>query len=119
MAIKTILLPTDFSESAQCAFTEAHDLARQLGAKLHVLHVQDGSCLRVAIREGLLDAAQTDEQLEEAVHQLIERRFEVMLAGLDPGDIVVARVSRRGESAFTIIAYAAEIGADIIVIGRR
>jgi nucleotide-binding universal stress UspA family protein len=51
MPINTILVPTDFSENAHVAFETACDLALQLGAKLHVLHVQDESALRVAIKE--------------------------------------------------------------------
>jgi len=119
MTIKTILVPTDFSESALAAFKVACGLANQLGAKLCVLHVRDESCLRVAIKEGLLNEAQTDEQLEEAVHKLEITRFEAMLGCVDRGDIAVEQTSRRGESAATIVAYAAETKADLVVIGRR
>ena len=34
------LLPTDFSENSQVAFERACGLARQLGAKLYLLHIQ-------------------------------------------------------------------------------
>jgi universal stress protein A len=119
MAIKTILLPTDFSESALSAFKVACGLANQLGATLCILHVRDESCLRVAIKEGLLNGAQTDEQLEEAVHQLEKSRFERMLGCVDHTAIAVEQASRRGESAAAIVAYAIEIKADLVVIGRR
>ena len=50
MRIERILVPTDFSENSQVAFERAYSLARQLGAKLYVLHIQDGSVLRTAIK---------------------------------------------------------------------
>src|SRR5438093_11767786 len=65
MSIKTILVPTDFSEHAQRAFERACDLAGQVGAKVYLLHVQTESALRTAIKEGLVDGASTDEELKE------------------------------------------------------
>lgn len=38
-AIRQILFPTDFSDASRLAGTTAADLARQSGARLHVLHV--------------------------------------------------------------------------------
>lgn len=37
--IRQILFPTDFSDASRLAGTTAADLARQFGARLHVLHV--------------------------------------------------------------------------------
>ena len=119
MKIKIILAPTDFSENAQVAFEKAYDLARQLGAKLFILHVKDESNLRIAIKEGLLEADMTDEQLEEAVRHLTEERFAKLLASVDSSQVAIEHVSRRGDSGATILAYAKEVGADIIVIGRH
>jgi nucleotide-binding universal stress UspA family protein len=117
MSIKTILVPTDFSEHAQRAFERANDLASQLGAKLYLLYVQTDSALRTAIKEGLLDGARTDEELQDAVSQLIEERFSQTLCAVDHSQI--EHTSRRGDPDSVIPAYAEEIGADLIVIGRR
>jgi len=119
MSIKTILVPTDFSEHAQRAFERACDLAGQLGAKVYLLHVQSASALRIAVKEGLLDGASTDEELQTAVAQLIEERFSEVLSGSDRSQISIERVWRRGEPGAVITAYAKEIGADLVVIGRR
>ena len=119
MKIKNILAPTDFSENAQVAFEKAYDLAQQLGAKLFVLHVRDESNLRIAIKEGLLEADITDEQLEEAVKNLTEERFANLLGSVDGSQVAIEHISRRGDSGATILSYAKEIGADIIVIGRH
>jgi nucleotide-binding universal stress UspA family protein len=110
-------VPTDFSEHAQRAFERASDLAAALGAKLYLLHVQSASALRVAVQEGLLDDASTDEQIERAVEELIEQRFSQTMSGVTTSH--VEKVLRRGDPAAVIIAFAEEIGADLIAVGRR
>jgi universal stress protein A len=117
--IKTILVPTDFSEHAQRAFERAFDLAEQLGAKLFLLHVQAESFLRTAVTEHLLDGASTDEMLKDAVSQLIEERFSQTLCAVDHSRIAVEHTARRGDPDAVISSYAEEIGADLIVIGRH
>jgi nucleotide-binding universal stress UspA family protein len=119
MSINNILVPTDFSENAQVAFERAYDMARQLKARLYVLHVRDESNLRIAIKEGLLEAESTDEQLQAAVEQLTQERFSKLISGVDRSQVEIEHVSRRGDSDATILAYAKEIDADIIAIGRR
>lgn len=119
MSIKTILVPTDFSEHAQRAFERACDLAGQLGAKVYLLHVQTGSALRVAVKEGMLDDISTDEELEKAVAELAEQRFSQVLCSVDSSQIEIEHSVRRGEPGAVIAAYADEIGADLMVVGRR
>jgi nucleotide-binding universal stress UspA family protein len=117
--IKTILIPTDFSANAQAAFATAYDLAQQLGATLHVLHVQDESVLRIALKEGLLEANASDEEIRLEVQKIIEMRFSSMLAGISGSDVKIQHLSRRGDAETEILKYANEIGADMIVLGMR
>lgn len=117
--VGTILVPTDFSENAQRAFEVAYDLARQCGAGLHVLHVQDEGTLRTAVKENLLTPESTDEQLSQAVGELIEGRISTMLAGLDRSEVNIVRAFRRGVPASVVIGYAAEVKADLVVVGLR
>lgn len=119
MSISTILVATDFSEHSQRAFDRACDLARQLGAKVVLLHVQSAGALRTAVKEGLLDGASTDAELETAVAQLIAQRFSQVLSGADHSAVSIEQVVRRGEPGGAITAYASEISADLVVIGRR
>jgi universal stress protein A len=119
MYIKTILVPTDFSENAQNAFQRACDLARQTGAVIHLLHVQEESTLRTAIKEDLLADYTDDEALEAAVGQLNRQRLSEMTAGIDRSEIHIESLARRGDPKVVISDYAKEIHADITVIGRR
>ena len=118
MTIKTILVPTDFSEHASRAFEVARNLAAQLGATLHLLYVQSESALRIAVKEGLFEGCTTDDEVQTAVTQLIEQRFSQTLSGGD-SSVTIEHTTRRGEPGAAVIAYAQEIGADLVVVGRR
>jgi nucleotide-binding universal stress UspA family protein len=119
MAIKRILVPTDFSDNARLAFKKACELAQPLGAKLFVLHVHDESTVRIALREGLLREDSTDEALRAEIDRLTERRFAALLAAADTSGLDIEHVSRRGDSDVVIVRYASEIGADLVVVGLR
>jgi nucleotide-binding universal stress UspA family protein len=119
MPIKNILVPTDFSENARLAFEKAVDLACQVGAKLYLLHVQDESTLRTAVKEGLLLEDSTDEQLQAEVDRLTEERLAKLVGGCDTSSIEIARLVRRGEADVSITRFARENTADLIVVGLR
>ena len=119
MRIKRILVATDFSENAQVAFENAYKMASQIGAELYVLHVQDESTLRTAVKEGLVSSESTDEEIQAQVEQLTDMRFSNMLAGLSLSEVSIKHLSRRGDPHKTIVDYASEIGADIVVVGMR
>jgi nucleotide-binding universal stress UspA family protein len=96
VAIRQILFPTDFSVASEVAGRAAGDLARQFGARLHVLHVVPP----------VTDPTPAPEALRAAV------------AALGPGlDLLTAVVS--GVAARQIVAYARRVGIDLIVMGRH
>lgn len=119
MPIKNIVVPTDFSENAHVALEKAVDLACQLGAKIHLLHIQDESTLRIAVKEGLLREDSTDEQLQAEVDRLTKERFESLFINCDVSAINIEHLTRRGEADVVIVRFAREIDADLIVVGLR
>ena len=93
--VRTLLFPTDFSDCARYAGGKAAELARQFGARVHVLHVDPPVTAPVA-----------PERLAQAA------------AYLGPGiDATTATTS--GVPARAICAYARRISADLIVIGTH
>ena len=119
MQIKTILVPTDFSNNAHVAVEKGCELARRLGAKLYLLHAQDQSTLRTAIKKELFDMDATDELLQTRVLKMVEERFSELLASLDHTDLEIHSVSLRGDPKSLVTQYASEINADLVVIGMR
>ena len=119
MRIKKLLVPIDFSKNAQVAFDYGLNLANQLDANLFLLHVQEDSDLRIAVREGLLSDKSSDEELKAQVCELLESRFSMILAGMEDREIDVNHIVLRGDPKAIIPGYALEIGADLIVIGMH
>lgn len=119
MESKTLLVAVDFSENAEAAFDVAYDLARDLGSKLFVLHVQDENVLRTAIREDLFDDCATDEELEAAVKKLNEDRLATLLARAEPQELDIKHFSQRGDPKAVIVEWAINTNAYLLVVGRR
>jgi nucleotide-binding universal stress UspA family protein len=112
-----ILVPTDFSETADAALTYAKSLAEPLRATVHLLHVfQDpytrvpyGSETYVPPPPGLLERALADTRA-----QLLQR--------VDPDDdarFAGAWAIVEGLVAKEIVKYADDHAMDLIVMGTR
>ncbi len=96
LAIRQILFPTDFSDASRAAGETAADLARQFGARLHVLHV----VLPVT------DPAPAPAALRAVADELGR--------GLP---LVTAVAS--GLAARQIVAYARKNAVDLVVLGTH
>jgi len=93
-SIRRILHPTDLQDSGHAALSTAATLTRQLGAKLHVLHVE------APVTAGGPAAASELARIAAAHHEL-----------------PMAAVSRPGKvPSATILEYADESGVDLIVM---
>jgi len=108
-SIQRILHPTDFSEIAASAQVRAQELAAQLGAELHVLHVTSPPSSAIT--------AELDSSLSSSSSQV--RQLRARLQRTLPGGAEAVLAVRTGPAADTIVAYADDIAADLIVIGTR
>jgi len=107
--IRVILHPTDFSESSEAAVHVAHMLARDLGARLVILHV---ASLEV-LMEGT-PVAETDPRVYRDALENVRKRLD----GTDLKYPVETRISR-GFAPEGILQTAEEIGCDLIVMGSH
>lgn len=109
-----ILVPTDFSSTAEGAFAVASRLARSFSAELHLLHV------RVLLEEPHLAAGQRAE-----VQRLLETADRDTALSLDragagePGLAVVTHVVRGISAAEAIAESVANLGCGLVVMGTH
>ena len=103
-------------DAFRTALTYARDLAWTFRARLHVLHVLEDTFALPAGTEGSLsEFPRLERQVERDVHD----RLNALLSDADR-DAGARTVVRLGAApAATIVAYAAEIHADVIVMGTR
>ena len=108
LAIRTILHPTDFSESSDAAFRLASALARDYAARLVVLYVYPPPVNGAeAVDRGRPDGIEDD--VVAKLHELQPH---------DPG-ITVEYRAEEGYPADEVLAVAEAEGADLIVMGTH
>ena len=111
MIPKKILVPTDFSDTAEHGTRYAFQLARALGARVSLLYVY---IIPVPPEARALAGAFADETEQDA-----QKRLEEVAAKFHGSEALDAALLATGEPSTAIINTAREIGADLIVIGTH
>jgi nucleotide-binding universal stress UspA family protein len=109
-----ILVPTDFSPTAESAFTLALHLAQKFGAELHLLHV------RVIPEATYLEDMhqQEAERLLSLSDQHTEKALHREADSVEP--ITVQTHLMRGMSASeVVVAECTDLGCDLVVMGTH
>lgn len=118
--IERILCPIDFAPSTSSLLEEVADLARQLGAELHLLHVFENTYYNIpagidasaGYPGALLDA---DRRYKEQLRQQLEEAA----APYAEGDLTVHTRLSEGRAAETIVAIADEEKFGLIAMGTH
>ena len=113
--IKTIVVATDLSQTADVAVEQAAALARRCGASLWILHVfNDGFWASI---KGIYDAERWsgNEPALSARNRLSQQAREVA----DRHGIVVTGETRTGRAAAEIARFLTEHRADLLVVGEH
>ena len=117
IAIKNVLVATDFSEPSTTALEYGRALARTFGASLHVIHVVDG-----VVANGMLadtvpaNYAGLFDELEDAGR----RQLEATIRDDDRRELAAKPVLRTFTAAArAIVEYAEEQQIDVIVMGTH
>ncbi len=105
---KHILIPTDFSEHSRRAGGKALNLQKLLDSRLTVVHVVN--YLPPAFISAQSEHTSAAQVIERATAYLAQWAEEAGLAGAD-------QLVANGPAGREIIAAAASVGADVIVIG--
>lgn len=116
LAIKNVLVPTDFGSAADAALLYGRELAGRFGATLHLVHVVD--TLQIAgfpETYGEL-AAKLQADLEEAARKAIASR---LLDSDGSGPRTARAVITSTAPVIGIVDYAKTHGIDLIVMGTH
>ena len=114
--ITRILVPTDFSATADAALEYAYVLAERFGASIELLHVLDDPF----VADGMAAEAYISEApaLRSAMLHDAQKRLRHRAAAREGFPTVETEVLF-GHGARTIAEYAAERGTDLIVMGTH
>jgi nucleotide-binding universal stress UspA family protein len=114
-AIRTILVPHDFSAHSHAAYARAEQLARLSGASIHLLHVVNSPMLHAVTPAGPLHLALPDVVTKAARLEAAELLHEIA----SHSRCQVAVHVSEGLPADEICELAEEVAADLIVMGTH
>jgi nucleotide-binding universal stress UspA family protein len=126
--VKTILVPTDFSEGAQAALEHAAALAKAFKAKIVVLHVIETIAATMAETVKRVDPKTMAKGISQVpdltdVYAIVRRAVEPVLsdlvASLQKDGVAATSALAQGAAYAEIVAQSDAVGADLIVMGTH
>jgi nucleotide-binding universal stress UspA family protein len=117
IALKKILVATDFGEASDVALAYGRELAAPFGATLHVLHVAQDIYINAFGAENYAAMApQLQGDLEEGARKQLD---ELLVDSDRSGPPTTRAVLTSSSPAFAIVDYANDNGIDLIVMGTH
>jgi nucleotide-binding universal stress UspA family protein len=110
----TIVVGTDWSDTAEVAFVKALELARADGASLHVVTASRPSPPPASGASAAASASRSlgpDFQADVVLERTLER--------LGAEDVDVQQHTSSADPGEAIVAVAEQVGADLIVVGNK
>jgi nucleotide-binding universal stress UspA family protein len=116
IALKNILVPTDFGEPSQQALEYGRHFARQFGARLHLLHTVES----VLVPGGAEVPVAAVQQVEQGLESVALRQMDRAVTADDRASMDVVTMVRPARSAAAdIVDYARAEQIDLIVMGTH
>jgi nucleotide-binding universal stress UspA family protein len=116
LAIKNILVATDFSDASRAALEYGRELAKGYGATLHVLHVVDDIRWRYSLDMTAVDVTAVQESLEDSART----QLSALVTEEDRRQLKLrTRVFTATSAADSLVQYAAAEHCDLIVVGTH
>jgi nucleotide-binding universal stress UspA family protein len=117
IALKKILVATDFSEPSDAALAYGRELARTFGASLTVLHVVDNILTRAYGVDGVVLA---DPEFQREIETSAQRQVDAVLFDEDRKMLgAVGLVITSNSPSAAIVTYARDASVDLIVMGTH
>lgn len=115
MRIRRILAPTDFSTISLAAVDYALGLARDIGAELALLYVEDTAS---ALPAELVSSA-TGTRVMEQAHRAAQHQLKLLAGQVRKPGLKVHALILAGPAATRIVEAASKLRADWIVMGTH
>jgi nucleotide-binding universal stress UspA family protein len=114
MQIRKILVPTDFSDSAQRALEHAVAWAKTFRAEIHLLHAY-----QLPIQIGVGEPVALPQEFFDQMRARAQSRLDELRTKLESDGLVVHAHITADAASSAIVESADQLGADLIVMGTR
>jgi nucleotide-binding universal stress UspA family protein len=112
--IKSIVVGTDGSETAECAVERAVEIAEPLGAKAHLVSAYEQSAAKAG---GGFEVSRAEWMVSPGV--TVESVLERAVGLFKVKGIETETYARKGDPADAILEVAQQVEADLIVVGSK
>ena len=116
LALKTVLVPTDFSDASESALRYGKAMAEAFGASLHVVHVMEDLLAHAWAAEVYVSSM---PQLRDEIEKESRQRLETLLGEGDRTKFRAEIALLAGNPFLEIIRYAKAHDVDLIVMGTH
>jgi nucleotide-binding universal stress UspA family protein len=117
ITLNRILVATDFGEAAEAALGYGRALSRVFGASLTVLHVAEDLLTASFGIEGYVGGY---PDFQRSIEEGARKQLDALLTEQDRTDLgAIAVLRTSGSPALTIVNYARDINADLIIMGTH
>jgi nucleotide-binding universal stress UspA family protein len=119
MTLKKILVAIDFSETSRLALQQASAVARQHGADLTLLWVEEEGSMAPSGAAIYATAAREVEELLRQMHSEAATRLEQLADEARAGGVYASARIEQGDPAEVIVDVAGDMNADLVVTGTK
>jgi nucleotide-binding universal stress UspA family protein len=116
LTLKTVLVPTDFSEASESALRYGKAMAEAFGASLHVVHVMEDLLAHAWAAEVYVSSM---PQLRDEIEKESRQRLGALLTDDERKKLRAEAALLAGNPFLEIIRYAKTHGVDLIVMGTH
>jgi nucleotide-binding universal stress UspA family protein len=116
LTLKTVLVPTDFSEASESALRYGKAMAEAFGASLHVVHVMEDLLAHAWAAEVYVSSM---PQLRDEIEKESRQRLDTLLTDAERATLRAETALLAGNPFLEIIRYAKAHGVDLIVMGTH
>jgi nucleotide-binding universal stress UspA family protein len=120
IALKQVMVATDFGEASSVALDYGRQLARSFGATLHVVHVVDDIAGRAASLAGFAEYLGSLDQVQRDAEKAALDQIDRLLSDEDRQQLhAQSAVLTSAAPASSLVDYANDHGVDLIVSGTH
>ena len=116
LTLKTVLVPTDFSDASESALRYGKAMAEAFGASLHVVHVMEDLLAHAWAAEVYVSSM---PQLRDEIEKESRQRLGALLTEAERTAFRAETALLAGNPFLEIIRYAKAHGVDLIVMGTH
>jgi len=116
LTLKTVLVPTDFSDASESALRFGKAMAEAFGASLHVVHVMEDLLAHAWAAEVYVSSM---PQLRDEIEKESRQRLGALLTDGEKGQFRAETALLAGNPFLEIIRYAKAHDVDLIVMGTH